>query len=186
MGENADDGRLGMIPISGIGQVALVVPDLEAAVEQWYHLFGIGPWHFYTYGRPLVKQMTRRGLPADYKMRVALASVGPLRIELIEVLEGDTIYQEHIDRHGYGVQHLGVVVDDMREALSRARAAGFTVTQDGAGFGLDGDGHYAYLDTEGSIGTTIELIARPKRRHPPEKIYPPGALPTGAGEVESL
>jgi hypothetical protein len=44
---------------------------------------------------------------------------------------------------------------------------------DGAGFGLDGDGYYAYLDTEELVGTTIELIQRPRRRRPPEKIYPP-------------
>lgn len=41
-------------------------------------------------------------------------------------------------------------------------------------FGLgDGDGHYAYIDMEEAIGATIELIGRPKRRQPPEKVYPP-------------
>ena len=47
------------------------------------------------------------------------------------------------------------------------------MTQDGAGFGKDGDGHYAYLNTEEIIGTAIELIERPKERLEPEKIYPP-------------
>jgi hypothetical protein len=44
-----------------------------------------------------------------------------------------------------------------------------------AGFGPDGDGHYAYINTEKAIGTTIELIERPKRREPPERTYPPEA-----------
>jgi methylmalonyl-CoA/ethylmalonyl-CoA epimerase len=44
---------------------------------------------------------------------------------------------------------------------------------DGSGFGLDGDGHYAYLDTEAELGVTLELIQRPKGRMPPEKIFPP-------------
>jgi hypothetical protein len=61
----------------------------------------------------------------------------------------------------------------MQQAIGRAAHAGFEMTQDGAGFGPDDDGHYAYLDTESLIGTTIELIERPKRRNPPEKIYPP-------------
>jgi catechol 2,3-dioxygenase-like lactoylglutathione lyase family enzyme len=162
-----------VLPIQGIAQVALVVRSLEPTVEQWYRVLGIGPWHFYTYARPLVARMTRRGVPADYRMRVALANAGPLRIELIETVAGDTIYQEFVDRHGYGVQHLGILVEDMEAALAQARAAGFTMTQDGAGFGPDGDGHYAYLDTEELLGTTLELIQRPKRRHPPEKVYPP-------------
>jgi hypothetical protein len=42
-------------------------------------------------------------------------------------------------------------------------------------FGPDGDGHYAYLDTEKGLGTTLELIQRPNRRAPPEKICPPPA-----------
>ena len=47
------------------------------------------------------------------------------------------------------------------------------MTMDGSGFGLDGDGHYAYLDTEDRLGVTLELIERPKRRHQPEAVYPP-------------
>ena len=61
----------------------------------------------------------------------------------------------------------------MKSALDEAEAHGLAMTQDGSGFGLDGDGHYAYLDTEGEIGVAIELIERPERRAKPEKIYPP-------------
>lgn len=165
----------GRFPITDIVQIALVVRDLDETVRQWHDRYGVGPWHFYTYGRPLVKRMTRHGQPAEYRMRVALANVGPMRIELIEPLEGDTVYAEFVRDHGYGVHHLGVLVEDMEEALGRARAAGLAMTQDGAGFGPDGDGHYAYLDTESTMGTTIELIQRPKRRAPPEKVYPPDA-----------
>lgn len=169
-----------VLPIQGIAQIALVVRDLEETVQHWHRVLGVGPWHFYTYSRPFVPRMTRRGLPADYRMRVALANAGAIRIELIEPIAGDTIYQEFINQHGYGVQHLGILVDDMAAALAQARAAGFTMTQDGAGFGPDGDGHYAYLDTESTLGTTIELIERPKRRHPPEKVYPPESPAPGS------
>jgi len=158
---------------SGVAQVALIVPSLERAVEQYWNLFGIGPWQFYTYGLPLVKRMTLHGQPAEYRMRVALSQLGPTRIELIEMLEGETVYAEYVREHGYGVHHFGVLVEDMKEALAEAEAAGLTMTMDGAGFGRDGDGHYAYLDTEDKIGVTIELIERPKGRATPEKIYPP-------------
>jgi hypothetical protein len=160
-------------PIREIAQICMIVPDLDQAVENYWKIFGIGPWHFYTYGKPLVKRMTRHGKPAEYKMRVALSHIGNLRIELIEPLEGDTVYSEFVEKHGYGVHHLGVLTDNMQQAIGRAAHAGFEMTQDGAGFGPDDDGHYAYLDTESLIGTTIELIERPKRRNPPEKIYPP-------------
>jgi hypothetical protein len=123
----------------------------------------------------LVKQMSYRGEPAEYSMRLALSYLGPLRIELIELGEGDTVYADHVREHGYGVHHFGILVDDIQAALTDAEAAGLKMTQDGAGFGLDGDGHYAYLNTEEVIGVALELIERPKGRMPPEKIYPPAA-----------
>ena len=155
---------------NGVAQIAFVVEDLDKTVKNYMERFGIGPWHFYTYGKPLVKRMTRKGQPAEYKMRVALSYFGPMRIELIQPLEGDTVYEEFVQKHGYGIHHLGILVDDMDKALEEAEQGGFPMTQDGAGFGPDDDGHYAYLDTEDVIGTTIELICRPKRRNPPEKI----------------
>jgi methylmalonyl-CoA/ethylmalonyl-CoA epimerase len=157
----------------GIAQIALIVPDLDRAVEAYWHRFGIGPWHIYTYQRPMVQDMSYRGEPADYAMRLALSWIGPLRIELIQPLGGDSVYHDFVREHGYGVHHLGVLVEDMAAALARAEEAGLTMIQDGSGFGLDDDGHYAYLDTQELIGVDLELIERPKRRLTPEAIYPP-------------
>ena len=142
-------------------------------MEQYWKAFGIGPWHFYTYGPPLVKTMSYRGKTTTYRMRIALSNIGPLRIELIQPLEGDTVYSEFVKQHGYGIHHLGLLVSNMKDAMEKAAAAGLEMTMDGSGFGRDGDGHYAYLETEALIGTTLELIERPKGRMPPEKVYPP-------------
>jgi methylmalonyl-CoA/ethylmalonyl-CoA epimerase len=157
---------------NGIAQVAILVKDLEKTVEHYWIMFGIGPWHFYTYAKPLVKKMSYRGQPADYQMRIALSQLGPLRIELIEAKEGDSIYADFIQEHGYGVHHLGVLVEDMDNALKQTHSAGLNMIQDGSGFGLDGDGHYAYLETEEFLGVTLELIQRPNTRVRPEKVFP--------------
>jgi hypothetical protein len=143
-------------------------------------LFGIGPWHFYTYEKPLLKHLTYHGQPANYRTRLALSYFGPMRIELIEVDEaalqaGGTVHADFVREHGYGFHHLGLLTNDMEAALAQARAAGIAMLQDGAGFGRDGDGHYAYLDTEAQLGVTLELIERPQGRVAPEKIYPPEA-----------
>ena len=158
---------------NGIAQVAILVKDLDETVEAYWKSFGIGPWHIYTYAKPLVKEMSYHGEPAEYKMRVALSYFGPMRVELIQPLEGDTVYADFIREHGYGVHHFGILIDDMEAALREAEAAGFEMAMDGSGFGADGDGHYAYLDTESELGVMLELIQRPKGRATPEKIYPP-------------
>jgi hypothetical protein len=43
--------------------------------------------------------------------------------------------------------------------------------QKGAGYGLDGDGGFAYFDLRGSLGIFIELIEIPVRRKPPDAIW---------------
>jgi len=158
---------------NGVTQVCILVPKLEPVVEAYYKLFRIGPWHFYTYKKPFIKDMNYMGKPANYASRIALSYFGPTRIELIEPLEGDSVYADFIREHGYGVHHFGLVIDDMSSALKQAEVAGLPMTMDGSGFGPDGDGHYAYLDTEKYLGVTLELIQRPKNRAKPDKIYPP-------------
>ena len=165
----------GAVPFikNGIDQIALIVKDIDKAVEIYWKVFGIGPWHIYTYGRPLVKRMIYRGMPGNFKIRVAHSKIGSLGIELIEPLEGDSIYSEFVEKHGYGLHHVGVNVEDMDVAIAQAEAAGLSVTQLGAGYGLDGDGQFTYLDTEDQVSTTVELFSMPKRRIRPEKVYPP-------------
>jgi catechol 2,3-dioxygenase-like lactoylglutathione lyase family enzyme len=157
---------------NGLDQVAIVVEDLDQAVENYWKLLGVGPWRIHTFGRPAVKRMSYRGQPAEFKFRVAFGQVGAMRIELIEVLEGQTIYGDWVKQRGYGLHHVGVLVDDMEKALEEAREAGLSVLQEGSGYGLDGDGHYAYLDTGKLIGTILELIKLPARRAAPDRVYP--------------
>jgi hypothetical protein len=158
----------------GVTQVAWVVEDLDKAVETHYRYFGIGPWHYYRYGRPLLSMMRRNGQDAEYAMDTAVANAGVTRLELIQPLLGDTIFHEFARKNGYGkVHHFGLAIDDMQEAQEIVRQAGFRVLMEGSGYGLDGDGHFAFLDTAELFGITLELMQRPKRRHEPRKIYPP-------------
>jgi hypothetical protein len=135
-------------------QLGFVVQDIDETVKQYHSRFGIGGWQFYTYGPPLLTYMTRNGHPCSYKVRIALNNFFETRIELIQQIEGDTVYQEFIDKHGYGIHHLGIYINDIPAAIAEAEAAGIRVTMEGAGFGLDGDGYFAYLDTEVLLGTT--------------------------------
>jgi methylmalonyl-CoA/ethylmalonyl-CoA epimerase len=155
-----------------IEQIGYVVQDIDQAVKEYYECFGIGGWQMYTYGQPLVSYARRNGKPLEYQAKIALSYFGETRIELIQQIKGDTVYQEFIERHGFGVHHLGIYVSDIAPMLKEAEEAGIATTMEGSGFGLDGDGYFAYMDTEKRFGTTFELIQRPKRRHPPERVYP--------------
>lgn len=162
-----------MLPLRQINQVALVVRDLDAAMRRYWETFGIGPWKVYTYGPPLVREMTYRGKPQEYRMRLALAQVGSPVLELIQPLSGDNIYVEHLDRKGEGLHHVGVFVPSFDEAVAEAQRQGFSVLQSGRGYGRHGDGGFAYLDTEALLGMIVELIEVPRERVAPEAEFPP-------------
>lgn len=157
---------------NGPAQIALVVSNLDQVVENYWNYFGIGPWQFYTYDREILSDQSYRGNPSDYQIRLALCNAGSMRLELIESVRGPSIYGEHINAHGYGVHHLGLLVDDIHAAIAQAKRCGIEMIQHGQGFGLEGDGYFAYLDTEQLLGVVLELIQRPKGRRAPEKVFP--------------
>ena len=70
---STDDLKLSFLK-NGIEQIAILVEDLDKAVQTYWELLGVGPWTFYTYGKPLIKRASYRGQPADPAQRIALAA----------------------------------------------------------------------------------------------------------------
>lgn len=160
-------------PISKIDQVCIVVKDLDATVRRYWAELGIGPWRIYTYGPGVLKYMTLDGRPAEYRMRVALTTVGPLIYEIIQPLSDNTIYSRFLRERGEGLHHLGIIVDDLETAAPELERLGYRMIQSGGGHGKHGDGGFAYFGTEDGLATIIELITLPKERIAPEAVYPP-------------
>jgi methylmalonyl-CoA/ethylmalonyl-CoA epimerase len=158
--------------VKTVDQVGFVVKDIDKAMEAYWRV-GVGPWRVYTYGAPLVKEITYRGKPGDWRFRIALASVGGFSLELIQPLSGKNIYSDYLEKHGAGgIQHLGFVVDNLDLAVEEGRRSGYEVIQSGRGHGVRGDGKFAYLSTEDDLFTVYELMELVSERYPPERIYP--------------
>jgi hypothetical protein len=155
-----------------VRQVAFVVSDLEQAMRKWWALLDIGPWRAYTLGPPRLQEMTLRGRLVTFSFRHALASSGELQLELVQPLTGPGIFSEHLERHGEGMHHVGIVVPDHATATALLLERGFTALQSGRAFGLDGSGRFAYFEPPGGIGTIVELIDPPVVRAEPEQVYP--------------
>jgi methylmalonyl-CoA/ethylmalonyl-CoA epimerase len=153
-------------------QAAFVVRDLEESMLRYRRLLGIGPWSIYTYDRTILRRASYQGREADYSMRLALASFENGSIELIQHLAGDSIYADFIRTHGYGFHHFGLTVEDAAPVLAEAESAGLTVIQDGSGFGMEGDGYFAYLDSQELLGVVLEIRVPPRKRRPPDRMFP--------------
>jgi len=145
-------------------QVSVIVKNLEAAMQRYTSLLGIGPFCVYTVDTSEVPGVTYRGQRGDYKVRVGMAKVAGAVIELIEQQRGESIYTEFLRKHGEGVHHIGLIVDDMKEAFKQFAGHGFTTpSQDGpiVNEKPKRDGRFTYFDTEQKFGTTLELLDVP-------------------------
>ncbi len=149
-----------------IGQIGIVVRDIRSAVDHYSRVLGINGWTIKENSAPPL-DCTYRGRPASYRVAVALGQMGSLVVELIQYLEGDTIHRDFAETRGEGVEHLGIYVSNLEETISELSRAGVEVLQRASGLGYSRDGGYAYLDTEGTLGTILELIQPPTQRNPP-------------------
>lgn len=159
------------LDLSRIGQIGMVVRDLDAAMEGFWRTAGVGPWKVYTNSAPPLKCFYR-GRPVAYRARVALAQSGPMVVELIQLLEGEGVHREFLESGREGVEHLGIYVPDLEAALKPFLERGVKLLQSAEGLGVKGDGSYAFLDTESTLGTLLELIQTPSERVAPERVFP--------------
>ncbi len=89
---------------------------------------------------------------------------GETQLELVQSVAGPNLYEEFLAQCGEGVQHLGVHVADMDSATRQMRALGYELIQSGRGYGVRGDGAFAYFATADRLSTLIELIQLPQER----------------------
>jgi len=155
--------------LKSIGQIGIVVEDLQKAVKNYWDNFGIGPWSIHTAAPPDLTDTFIRGEPASFSMKLAFTKVGSIMLELIQPLEGESIYNEFIREKGGGLHHIATYeVEDMNEALSSLEKEGIKVLQRGKWRGAS----FAYLDTEKLLGIIIELVKRTGEFPTPEATYP--------------
>lgn len=162
-----------------VGQIGIVVQRLDESLRLYGHLLAVDRWVVYTYSPETVPTLQLRGRPGSFSMRLALGGAEP-QVELVEPQDGPSLYHEWLAERGPGVQHLGFFVPSIDEAVTQMAAAGYPCQQLGAGYGLDGDGGFAYFDTSDELGFIAEAIEVPQRRRPPEQVWPPPG-PDGPG-----
>lgn len=138
---------------SEIIQVGILVKDVQETAKRLEELIGIGPFEIF---EPDYRDLTVRGKPGRFKMRIGLAKAGPIQVELMQPLYGETIYEEYAGRKGYGLHHLAIRADDMEQSIKQMEARGFKVIQSGNRPGVK----WAYLDTEKETGVIFELIEK--------------------------
>src|SRR5690348_5935566 len=139
-----------------ITQIAVVVRDMEAALKSYTETMGWGPWSVFDYKPPLLHDTRVHGEPVEYRMIGAETSVNGLGFEMIQPVSGPSIYQEHLDRNGEGVQHIAVMQHSWDDSAAMKRHwadQGADVLM----YGRIGDSiEFYYLDTDPLLKFVLE------------------------------
>jgi hypothetical protein len=115
-----DQDTAARLGLGAFDQVGFVVEDMDRALPRYEALYG--PFRV---GEAPLPEVTFRGKVVDCKLKLALNTEGPVEIELIQVLEGDTPHSEHIREHGEGLHHIRFCVPNVDESLKKLEAAGY-------------------------------------------------------------
>lgn len=146
-----DGGRLGLGPVD---QVSYVVEDMERSLPRYEALYGP-----FDVGVAPLPDCTIRGRSADCTLKVAVNRSGPVEIELIQVLDGETTHREHLRRHGEGLHHVRFRVAALDTKLAELEREGFT-TVFYKRFGPTVA--FAYLEAPRELGgSVVELLEMP-------------------------
>jgi len=104
-----------MAHIKRIDHVAIAVRDAEQAAEQYAKL--LNAVHIRT---EVLRE--KAGM-----VKVAYMQIGENVLSLVQSLEPDGFINQHIDRHGEGLHHLGLEVDDLDEFVREVEGKGFRI-----------------------------------------------------------
>lgn len=134
-------------------QIGIVVRDIDAALDHWVDVCGVGPW-FYAERLPLTAFSYGDARHDDIHISVALANSGGVQLELIQQrCDTPSMYRDFLTAGHEGMQHWSSWPADYDARLERALADGYTVGQQGD----SARGRFVYLRNEGHPGTVVEM-----------------------------
>lgn len=138
-------------------QIGAVVRDIEKTMQALTDLFGIGPFRVVDCPPPGNEdRQLLRGGPVWYRTRQAFADLRSVELELIQLLEGESVWSEFLASRGEGLHHIRFNCENLDEVLDYLGGKGIAGTQEGPGI-REGT-RWANLDTEKRVGFILELM----------------------------
>ncbi len=139
-------------------QIGVVVADLDQAIHYLMEVFGIGPFRVIEWPPAGRTEMNRfyYGEPADFTARMAFAELGAVELELIQPLEGKSIWADFLRDHGGGIHHLRFNVDEVEPVQTHLARYGIVSAQHACG--IRPGTQWMNFTSEERIGFVMEIM----------------------------
>jgi methylmalonyl-CoA/ethylmalonyl-CoA epimerase len=136
-------------------QIAIVVSDVDAAIQTYANDYGIGPWQTYEINSNDVNELREDGQPVESSWRVAVTKIGQVQWELIQPLDEKSMHARFLAQKGAGVHHIALATPEFEDLVAMHADRGREL----AGSGELGGVKVAYLPTDEDLGVIIEIAS---------------------------
>ncbi len=145
-------------PYGKMHHVGVVVRNIDLAIAHLESL-GMGPftgtlgakWSEISFKGEL------RGKSEEWKLKISNARMGGVQLELLEPCGGNSALQESLDSTGEGLHHIGYLVDNLDNEITRCLRQGLKVWTMSKREGGPG---FVYFEPTQVAGIAIELRTR--------------------------
>jgi methylmalonyl-CoA/ethylmalonyl-CoA epimerase len=134
-------------------QLGIVVRDVNKTIER-LQSYGFGPFESRTL--PPDREEWYRGKPFLLDVKISMAKLGDVQLELIQPTEGESLHKEFLDQKGEGIQHVMFAVDDFEREVEALTKKGADVVLKAR---MPGGRTIAYLDLDAG-GLVVELVQK--------------------------
>jgi hypothetical protein len=141
---------LGDWPGGRVDQIALLTPDLHAAMDAYVATLGVS---FQVFEVDETNSVFS-GSSASFRTRFGVALAAGSSIELIQPVSGTTIHSEHLRTRGPGLHHIGVYVPRLSDAEAALSGRGYRKLMEG---NIERLGQFAYFEA-GGLGCIVEPL----------------------------
>jgi methylmalonyl-CoA/ethylmalonyl-CoA epimerase len=135
--------------IKKLDHVGMVVKNTEEIVLLFSNLFGF--------------QVSESRTFSEEGFKSTLISKEEVTIELIEPVGPEGIIQRFIEKHGGGLHHFSIRVDDIEQEIKALKAKGAQLVSDEPQIVKGTSNKTVFMHPRSTQGILIELIQRPLR-----------------------
>ena len=132
--------------IKRIHHLALLVHDIDDALLFWRDILGIEPSNI-------------SEIPQE-SARIAFLPLGESQIELVQPTSPDSGLNRFLEKHGPGMHHVCLQVEDLSRLLSQLKSKGVVMINDEPKVGEDGR-TYTFIHPKSTQGVLVELYQLP-------------------------
>lgn len=131
-----------MPKVKQINHVAVVVDDMEKALQFWRDALGM-------------EMHELRDVPAE-KSQVAFLALAGSEVELVQPTTDDSGIAKYLAKRGAGMHHICLEVDDIEGMMSQLRSKNIRLINEEPRTAVDGK-KYAFIHPESTSGVLVEL-----------------------------